>query len=81
MRNDRRTPITEGVIACDVACVTCGYNLRGLAPFTKCPECGTPAGYEAQIRTGIERVLVDALAVEPDDVEDEASIFRDLGAG
>ena len=24
----------------DVPCVACGYNLRGLAPFGRCPECG-----------------------------------------
>lgn len=24
----------------DLACVECGYNLRGLEPETKCPECG-----------------------------------------
>jgi hypothetical protein len=24
----------------DIACLSCGYNLRGLAPNGSCPECG-----------------------------------------
>lgn len=24
----------------DIFCVACGYNLRGLVPESKCPECG-----------------------------------------
>lgn len=27
--------------ATDVLCVQCGYNLRGLVPTGRCPECGT----------------------------------------
>lgn len=34
----------RGRIAQDLACVRCGYNLRGLAPEGRCPECGTPIG-------------------------------------
>ncbi len=30
------------VIDRDVACASCGYNLRGLAPDGRCPECGAP---------------------------------------
>jgi hypothetical protein len=26
----------------DLACVVCGYNLRGLMPGGRCPECGSP---------------------------------------
>lgn len=26
----------------DVACIFCGYNLRGLLPTGRCPECGSP---------------------------------------
>lgn len=26
----------------DVPCERCGYNLRGLPTFSRCPECGTP---------------------------------------
>lgn len=26
----------------DVACVSCGYDIRGLAKGATCPECGTP---------------------------------------
>ncbi|HKQ49182.1 MAG TPA: hypothetical protein VJZ71_14015 [Phycisphaerae bacterium] len=33
-----------GRIAVDVACRKCGYNLRGLLPDGRCPECGTAVG-------------------------------------
>ncbi|UCD27929.1 MAG: hypothetical protein JSV03_12610 [Planctomycetota bacterium] len=33
-----------GYIDQDVACIRCGYNLRGLLPERVCPECGTPIG-------------------------------------
>ena len=33
-----------GRIAIDVACRKCGYNLRGLLPDGRCPECGTAVG-------------------------------------
>ena len=36
------------VIAQDVACRKCGYNLRGLTPSMRCPECGTAVGYSLQ---------------------------------
>jgi hypothetical protein len=36
-------PITE-----DVACRKCGYNLRGLSPEGRCPECGTAVGFSLQ---------------------------------
>ena len=29
-------------IEADLACVRCGYNLRGMARGERCPECGTP---------------------------------------
>jgi acyl carrier protein len=74
-------PMAAGVIAGDVACLACGYNLRGLPPFGNCPECGTPAAYEAQIRRALAQVLVDALGVDTAAITDEASVFRDLGAG
>ena len=32
----------------DLACVHCGYNLRGLTKKHRCPECGTPAGFSVQ---------------------------------
>ena len=32
----------SGHLACDLACVECAYNLRGLPPDGKCPECGAP---------------------------------------
>jgi acyl carrier protein len=72
--------VDDGVIADDVNCVSCGYNLRGIPPFTSCPECGTPAAYEGQIRAGVTSVLVDALGVDAARVTDDASIFKDLGA-
>ena len=28
----------------DLACLACGYNLRGLLPDGACPECGTAVG-------------------------------------
>ncbi len=30
------------VITADTPCVICGYNLRGLKPGGRCPECGSP---------------------------------------
>lgn len=35
-------------IAHDVTCRKCGYNLRGLSPDGRCPECGTAVGYSLQ---------------------------------
>lgn len=34
----------SGTLCADVACRRCGYNLRGLDPSGRCPECGTPVG-------------------------------------
>jgi len=34
----------DGVIATDIACRRCAYNLRGLREDGRCPECGTPVG-------------------------------------
>lgn len=31
---------SEPIISGDARCVTCGYNLRGLAFGVRCPECG-----------------------------------------
>jgi len=33
-----------GRIAIDITCRKCGYNLRGLLPDGRCPECGTAVG-------------------------------------
>lgn len=33
-----------GFVAQDIECKRCGYNLRGLQPENRCPECGTPVG-------------------------------------
>lgn len=35
---------TDGRIAGDISCRKCGYNLRGLLPDGRCPECGTAVG-------------------------------------
>ena len=37
-------PVTapQPPIAEDMLCVACGYNLRGLLPDGRCPECGSP---------------------------------------
>jgi len=34
----------DGALAADVPCRRCAYNLRGLRPERRCPECGTPIG-------------------------------------
>jgi hypothetical protein len=34
--------IHEGTLLADVACMKCRYNLRGLSPASRCPECGHP---------------------------------------
>jgi hypothetical protein len=39
----RRFPATARV-ADDMACIGCGYNLRGLNVWTRCPECGGEVG-------------------------------------
>src|SRR5262245_50051536 len=31
-------------VAADTPCRKCNYNLRGLDPDSRCPECGTPVG-------------------------------------
>lgn len=62
----------------DVACVNCGYNLRGLAPGGDCPECGSavrqslredrladaPLAWLRRVRWGAY-VLVAALVLLP----------------
>jgi len=41
----RAIPFDEaGMIATDVPCIKCGYNLRGLDEGRVCPECGTAVG-------------------------------------
>ena len=40
--------VPEAPIAQDVPCRKCGYNLRGLTPSMRCPECGTAVGYSFQ---------------------------------
>ncbi|MBN1342061.1 MAG: hypothetical protein JXQ73_05235 [Phycisphaerae bacterium] len=34
--------ISDGALDADIHCASCGYNLRGLRPSGRCPECGTP---------------------------------------
>ncbi len=36
---------SEGRVAQDVPCRTCKYNLRGLSPEGRCPECGSAVGW------------------------------------
>ena len=37
----RESRLGEILRTTDVGCAACGYNLRGLAPEWRCPECGT----------------------------------------
>ena len=39
----RRFPANARV-ADDMACIGCGYNLRGLNVWMRCPECGSEVG-------------------------------------
>lgn len=34
----------NGMVADDISCRRCGYNLRSLSPAGRCPECGTAVG-------------------------------------
>lgn len=34
----------NGLVAEDITCRLCGYNLRGLSPQGRCPECGSAVG-------------------------------------
>ncbi|MBT8484759.1 MAG: hypothetical protein KJO43_04205 [Phycisphaerae bacterium] len=59
----------------DVPCRSCGFNLRGLAPDGRCPECGAPVGrsirgdhliysdpsYLDSLRLGIVCILISAI--------------------
>jgi len=38
----------DGRICVDLPCARCGYNLRGLHPAGRCPECGLPASASAR---------------------------------
>ncbi|MEC9373352.1 MAG: hypothetical protein VYC34_05880 [Planctomycetota bacterium] len=43
----------------DVPCISCGYNLRGMAPASTCPECNAPV--EDSLRGDIQRLGVHAI--------------------
>jgi hypothetical protein len=38
----------------DLSCADCGYNLRGLAPSSRCPECG--GAIAASLQAAVERL-------------------------
>lgn len=38
----------EGLVAADIPCRKCSYNLRSLRVMGRCPECGTPVGLSIQ---------------------------------
>ena len=44
---------SAGRVAEDVRCRSCGYNLRGISPQGRCPECQTEVG--RSIRAGVLR--------------------------
>ncbi len=44
---------SAGRVAEDVRCRSCGYNLRGISPEGRCPECQTEVG--RSIRAGVLR--------------------------
>jgi predicted RNA-binding Zn-ribbon protein involved in translation (DUF1610 family) len=50
-------------IATDLVCVRCGYNLRGLTPRHRCPECGLP------ILRSLLDVLRDDLTPDADELQ------------
>lgn len=44
----RELPLDEqGHVLIDLNCLSCGYNLRGLSPDGRCPECGIAVGKSA----------------------------------
>jgi predicted RNA-binding Zn-ribbon protein involved in translation (DUF1610 family) len=49
-RPDTQVFDAQGLVAADIACATCGYNLRGLTRGTVCPECGQAIGPSVQRR-------------------------------
>lgn len=69
------SPLQPAILR-DMTCGTCGYNLRGLSPDGRCPECGHPieeSRYDPRlaaadprwlraIRTGVTMLLVSELA-------------------
>jgi predicted RNA-binding Zn-ribbon protein involved in translation (DUF1610 family) len=46
-RGGEASPVRQdetGHLAQDTPCASCGYNLRGIALESRCPECGTSVG-------------------------------------
>lgn len=41
-------PPDPTLLETDLPCVSCGYNLRGLPPGGRCPECATPVAVSLQ---------------------------------
>lgn len=68
-----------GAIAADLWCVGCGYNLRGLPPGHRCPECGVSTTYDDQVWHGVRETLRDVLNVRRREIRAEAGLERDLG--
>lgn len=56
--DDDDLPISAELIDEDMPCIRCAYNLRGLKPDGRCPECGAPI--EETIDYVMQRVLCPA---------------------
>lgn len=63
-------------------CARCRYDLRGHAGPGRCPECGNafmcPAS-EDECWRDLRQILAESLRVEPEDIQPDSLLIRDLG--
>jgi hypothetical protein len=64
----------------DSFCVSCGYNLRGLPPDSRCPECGADASLNDQIWSGVREVLGAVTSTKATEIRRDSRLVADLGA-